>query len=162
MCEKNCTSCHSSMLSECLRISNSGFEHSEVVGVCFSSGGSDMRERPCSRWPCTAASSCNEEHLDQLICANRQIMTMELRTVLNVRFSAIDTMLVTLEYCKVLPGGSHGCSHGHEDHWMYVCQDLLDCPTAPTAGADFYECSIQSFVHHWWKCIASSGDCVEQ
>jgi hypothetical protein len=25
-------------------------------------------------------------------------------------------------------------------------------------GADFYECSMQTLVHHWRKCIASCGD----
>ena len=37
----------------------------------FSSGNSDVKDEPCSRWPCTAVTPLNEEHLNQLIWANR-------------------------------------------------------------------------------------------
>jgi hypothetical protein len=31
-----------------------------------------------------------------------------------------------------------------------------------SAGADFYEHSMQTHVHRWRKCIATGGDYVEQ
>jgi hypothetical protein len=31
-----------------------------------------------------------------------------------------------------------------------------------SAGADFYEHSIQDLVHHWQKCITNGGDYVEK
>ena len=67
----------------------------------FSSGDSDVKEKPCSEWPCTAVTPWNEECLDQLICANRQIMTRELCTELNIGLSALEMMVATLEYCIV-------------------------------------------------------------
>jgi len=33
---------------------------------------------------------------------------------------------------------------------------------ATSAGADFYECSMQALVHRWQKCIANGGDYVEK
>ena len=27
-----------------------------------------------------------------------------------------------------------------------------------SAGAGFYECSMQALVHRWWKCTVNSGD----
>ena len=33
---------------------------------------------------------------------------------------------------------------------------------ATSAGADFYECSMQALVHCWQKCIANGGDYVEK
>jgi len=48
--------------------------------VRFSSGDSDVKDKPRSGQPCTAATPQNEERLDQLICADRQITTRELCT----------------------------------------------------------------------------------
>jgi hypothetical protein len=31
-----------------------------------------------------------------------------------------------------------------------------------SAGADFYECGIQTLVHRWQKCITNGGDYVEK
>jgi hypothetical protein len=31
-----------------------------------------------------------------------------------------------------------------------------------SAGADFYECSMQALVHRWQKCIANGGNYVEK
>ena len=50
----------------------------------FSSGNSCVKDKPHSGWPCTAVKPRNEEHLDQLILANRQIATRELCTELNI------------------------------------------------------------------------------
>ena len=35
--------------------------------VCFNSGDSDVKNKPCSRQPCMSVIPPNEEHLDQLI-----------------------------------------------------------------------------------------------
>ena len=42
-----------------------------------------------------------EERLDQLIRANRRITTTELCMELNIGFTALETMVSTLEYRKV-------------------------------------------------------------
>ena len=67
----------------------------------FSSGNSNVEEKPHSRWPCTAVTPQNEEGLDQLICANLWIMTRELCTDLDIGVSALETMVAMLEYHKV-------------------------------------------------------------
>ena len=67
----------------------------------FSSGDSDMKDKPCSGRPCTAITPRNEECLDQLIHANQQITTRELCTELNIGFNALEVMVATLEYRKV-------------------------------------------------------------
>jgi hypothetical protein len=64
----------------------------------FSSGDSDVKDKPRSGRPCTALTPRNEERLDQLICANRWITTSELFTELNISFNALETMVATLEY----------------------------------------------------------------
>ena len=47
--------------------------------VCFSSGDSDVKDKPHSGWLCTVDIPQNEEHLDQLMHAIWQISTKELR-----------------------------------------------------------------------------------
>ena len=66
--------------------------------VRFSSGDSDVKDKPCSGQPCTAVTPQNEERLDQLICANGRITNRELCTELNIGFNALETMVATLEY----------------------------------------------------------------
>ena len=34
--------------------------------MCFSSGNSGVKGKPCYKWPCTAVTPQNEEHLNQL------------------------------------------------------------------------------------------------
>jgi len=46
----------------------------------FSSGDSDVKDKPRSGRPCTAVTRQNEECLDQLIHMNWRIMTRELGT----------------------------------------------------------------------------------
>ena len=46
--------------------------------MCFSSGDSDLKDRPYSGQPCTALAPQNEECLNQFIYMNQQIMTGEL------------------------------------------------------------------------------------
>ena len=67
----------------------------------FSSGDSDVKEKPRSRRPCTAVTPRNEERLDQLIGANRRITTRELCRELHIGFSALETMVATFKYRKV-------------------------------------------------------------
>ena len=69
--------------------------------VFFSSGNSNVKDKPCFRQPCTALTLQNEEHLDQLICVNWRIMNGELGTELNISFSAFEMMVGMLEYRKV-------------------------------------------------------------
>ena len=67
----------------------------------LSSDDSDMKDKPRSGQACTAITPRNEECLIQLIRVNQRIMTREQCTELNIGFSALETMVVTLEYCKV-------------------------------------------------------------
>jgi len=95
--------------------------------VCFSSGDRDMKDKPCSGRPCTAVTPRNEEHLDHLICENQRIMTRELCMELNIGFSALETMVATLEYCKVCARWvPQMLTQEHKEHRMQVCQDLLN------------------------------------
>ena len=61
----------------------------------------NMKDKPHSCQPSTAVTPQNEECLDQLIHANREIMTRELCTELNIGFTVLETRVTTLEYCKV-------------------------------------------------------------
>jgi len=54
----------------------------------FSSGDSDVKDKPRSGRPCTAVTPRDEERLDQLIRANRRITTTELCTELNIQSQA--------------------------------------------------------------------------
>ena len=95
--------------------------------ACFSSGDSDMKDKPRSRWPCTALTSRNEECLDQLIRANRRITTRELCTELNISFNALQTMVASLEYRNVSARWvPRMLTQVHIEHRMQVCQDLLN------------------------------------
>ena len=93
----------------------------------FSSGDSDVKDKPRSGRPCTAVTPRNEERLDQLIRANRRITTRELCTELNIGSNALEMMLATLEYCKVCARWvPRMLTHEHKEYRMQVCQDLLN------------------------------------
>jgi len=79
--------------------------------ACFSSGDSDVKEKPHSRRPCTAVTPQNEERLDQLIRTNWQITSRELYTELNISFNAMETMWQSWNIAKFVLDGSHECSH---------------------------------------------------
>ena len=66
--------------------------------LCFSCVDSDVKDRSCSEWPCTAITSRNEEHLYQLIHANWEIMSRELCTKLSVGINVMQMMVAMLEY----------------------------------------------------------------
>ena len=68
--------------------------------ACFSSGDSDVQDKPRSGRPCTSVTPRNEERHDQLLRAKRRI-TRELCTELNIGCNALETLVTTLEYRKV-------------------------------------------------------------
>ena len=117
----------------------------------FSSGDSNMKDKPRSRWPCTAVTPQNEERLDQLIHANRQIMTRELCTELNIDFSALETMAATLEYRKVCARWvPRMLKQEHKEQRIQVCQDLLKQYEAE--GNSFLDRIItgdETWCHHY-------------
>ena len=95
--------------------------------ACFSSGDSDVKDKPCSGHPCTTVTPRNEERLDQLIRANRRITTRELCTELNIGCNVLETMVATLEYRKVCARWVPPMlTQEHKEHRMQVCQDLLN------------------------------------
>ena len=63
--------------------------------VRFSSGDSDVKDRPRSGRPCAAVTPRNEERLDQQTRANWRITTRKLCTELNIGFSALETLEAT-------------------------------------------------------------------
>jgi hypothetical protein len=118
--------------------------------VHFSGDDSDVRDRPSSRWSCTAVNSGNEEHLKKLIHANRWTVIMKLCTELSVGFSALETILATLECHKVCARRAQRVlTEEHTDHPMQVCQDLLDCPSTPTV--------LSGFSAFWLPSIQVNG-----
>jgi len=88
--------------------------------VCFSSVNSNVKDKPCSGWPCTAVTPQNEEHLE-----SSSMLTGRLQqgncTDLNTGFSVLETMVTMLEYHKV-------CARWipqmlTQEHHMQVCQE---------------------------------------
>ena len=67
------------MFAECLWTSNSGCEHSEVVGGAFQHGDSGVKDKPHSRHSCTAITPWNEEHTDQRVHENCLMMVTMLK-----------------------------------------------------------------------------------
>ena len=55
----------------------------------FSNRDSNVKDKPSSKWPCTAVTPWNEECLDQLMHVNWWIMTRELWTELNIGLNAL-------------------------------------------------------------------------
>ena len=95
--------------------------------ACFSSGDSDVKDKPRSGRPCTAVTPRNEERLDQLICVNRRITTRELCTGLNIGCNALEAMVAKLEYRKVCARWvPRMLTQEHKENRMQVCQDLLN------------------------------------
>ena len=93
----------------------------------FSSGYSDVKDKPRSGRPYTAVTPRNEERFDQLIRANRRITTRELCTELNIGCNALEAMVATLEYRKVCTRWvPRMLTQEHKEHRMQVCQDLLN------------------------------------
>jgi transposase len=66
----------------------------------FSSGDSDVKDKPRSGWPCRDVTPRNEERLDQFIRANWRIMTRELCAELNISFNALLCYCAVCIYCS--------------------------------------------------------------
>jgi len=81
--------------------------------VCFSSGNRHMKDKPSSRWSCTALTPQNKEHVDQLFHANWWIMTRKL-CMCSILLSASVHWGQWWQHwniAKSAPGGIHKCSH---------------------------------------------------
>jgi len=69
--------------------------------VCFNSGDSNVKE--ATIWMAMhSITTQNEECLNQFICVKWWIMTKRPRTELNIGFSALEMMVVMLEYWQCL------------------------------------------------------------
>jgi len=98
--------------------------------ACFSSGDSDVKDKPRSGRPCTIVTPRNKERLDQLICTNWRITTRELCMELNIGRNVLEAMVATLEYCKICARWvPRMLTQEHKEHRMQVCQDCLTTPT---------------------------------
>ena len=117
----------------------------------FSSGDMDVKDKPHPGRPCTSVTSQNEERLNQLIHANQQITTRELRMELNNSLSVWQTIaVVTVENCSVCQVGPTDAHTEQKEHCTQVCQDLLKQYKAE--GDSFLDCIIISdevWHHHW-------------
>ena len=69
--------------------------------VHFSSSHGNMKDKPHSRQPRTAATTQSVEHLDQFIYMNQQIMTRELCTEMNIGFNVLEAMVAMLGYYEI-------------------------------------------------------------
>ena len=95
--------------------------------VCFSSGTSVAKDKLCSRWPCTADTSQNYDHLNQLTHKNRQFMTRKLCMELNINFSVLEMTVAMLEYHKVRTSWVQWMlTQEQKEHSMQIFQDLLN------------------------------------
>jgi len=78
-------------------------------------------------------------------------MTRELCTELNIGFSALETMVAALEYCKVCARWvPRMLTQEHKEHCMQVCRDLLNQYEAE--GDSFLDCIItgdEMWCHHY-------------
>jgi len=107
--------------------------------ACFSSGDSDVKDKPRSGQPCTAVTPRKEERLDQQIRANRWIATREPCTELNIGCNALETMVGMFEYRKVCARWvPRMLTQELKEHRMQVCQYLLNQ----------YEAEGDSFLDH--------------
>ena len=99
----------------------------------FSSGDSDVKDKPRSGRPRTAVTPRNEERLDQLIRANRRNTTRELRKELNIGCNALEAIVATLEYRKLCARWvpQRQAPYQFEDRGAH-CQSWVDCLTTPT------------------------------
>ena len=94
--------------------------------VHFSSGNSNMNEKPHSRKPYRAVTPQTEGHLNQLIHANWWI-TRELCMELNIGFSALEMMVTKLGYYRVCTiWVPQMLTQKQKEHCMPVCQELLN------------------------------------
>ena len=92
--------------------------------VCFSSGDSDVEDKPRSRWPCTAVTP--QKCLNQLFCTNWWITTRQCME-LNIGFDALETMVAMSEFCELCARWvSWMLMQKQKEQCMQICQDLLN------------------------------------
>jgi len=79
----------------------------------FCSGYSDMKDKTHSRWPCTAFTPQNEEHLNWIICTNQWITTRKLCTELDQCVGNDgDSVGVSQHLSQVVPTDAHRVTEG--------------------------------------------------
>ena len=118
--------------------------------VHFISGESNMKDKPHSGRPCSAATSQNEECLDQLMHMNREIATRQLSMELNSGFIAFLEMVETLEYCKFALVRSHECTFRNRKNSM--CKFVSTYWTIIKAEGDiFLDPIIPGSRHYQWQ-----------
>ena len=103
--------------------------------VCFSSGDNRVRDKPHFRQPCIAVTPWNDDHLNQLICVNLWIMTVEL----NISFSALEMMVTVFENHRVRV-------------WLSTCTERESIPYTSLSGATEQIWVWRQFpgLHHYW------------
>jgi len=95
--------------------------------VRFSNGNSAVKDKLCSRQPCSTATPWNEQHLDHHIHINWWIMTRELCSALNTGFSALEMMVAMLEYHKVCTRWvPQMLTQEQKEHRMHTYHDQLN------------------------------------
>jgi len=103
--------------------------------LCFSSGNSDVKDKPHSGWPHTSVTPQNEEWPDHLIHVNQQIMTSKLC----ISFNALEMMVATLAYHEVCGRWvPQMLTQEQKEHCTQVCHDTLSQ----------YEDEGDSFLNH--------------
>ena len=95
-CGKSCTRWHSSTLAEHSWRPHCVCEHSEAVGGAFQQWYSNLKDKPCSRQPCTTVTPENEECLSQMICTNWLMVWLYWKTVLWSWESALSNSVIVL------------------------------------------------------------------
>jgi len=157
-CRKNCTHWHSSVLAEHLWRPNNECKHGEAVDsrfqqwtADFSSGDSNVKDKPHSGWPCIAIKTQNKEHLDQLIHASQWIMTREWYAELVISFNTLEMMVAVLEYHKVCGRWvPQVLTEENKEHHMQVSQDLLNqYKTKGDSFLDWIIVSDEAWCHHY-------------
>ena len=96
--------------------------------VHFYSGGSDVKDKPCTRWAFTAVTPQKEERLYQFIHVYQPIMTRNLCKKLNISFRVLKMMLAMLNYHRVCTRWvSRMLTQEQKVQHAQVCQDLNHC-----------------------------------
>ena len=121
-------------------------ETKQWMSARFSSGDSDVKDKPRSGRPRTAVTPRNEERLDQLIGANWRITIRELCSEPNM-----ETMVATLEYREVCARWvPRMLTQEHKEHRMQICHDLLNQYEAEADSfLDRIITGYETWCHHY-------------
>jgi hypothetical protein len=150
--------------------------------VYFSSGDSNLRDRPCSRWPCTAVRSMKwgapwSAHLSKSADYNQGTFECRIQSVGNdwqccnisslCQVGPTDTSLKTKGHVAkfgwtVLPHPPYSPDLTPSNfHLFWTLKDAVR-KWFTSDGVDFYKHSMKAVTRCWWKCIASGDGYVEQ